>query len=164
MQDRLTRREVQCVCLAGEGLANKEIAARLGRSVRTIEKHLAGAYAKLGVSDRREAAKIVTRDYADTAPFPPIRMGSTVFSGVDGGASGDVVSDGNAVETDRWILPAPPRRPLHRAAVILAFAAVAGVITAGLVQLAAGGMTTLTERAPPDAVLTLDETGSTRTS
>jgi DNA-binding NarL/FixJ family response regulator len=38
-----------------EGLRNSEIAARLCRSVRTVDHHLAAAFAKLGVATRTEA-------------------------------------------------------------------------------------------------------------
>ena len=57
MPDSLTTREIECVHLAGQGLEDKEIAARLGISPRTVGNHLHRAYAKLGVSDRKLAAR-----------------------------------------------------------------------------------------------------------
>lgn len=48
----LSRREREVGMLAAGGLADKEIAARLGVSVRTVETHLSSAYAKLGVEGR----------------------------------------------------------------------------------------------------------------
>jgi DNA-binding NarL/FixJ family response regulator len=41
------------------GLSNREIAARLVRSERTVEKHVAALISKLGVADRHEAASLV---------------------------------------------------------------------------------------------------------
>ncbi|MFG2608507.1 LuxR C-terminal-related transcriptional regulator [Streptomyces sp. NPDC048514] len=52
----LTRREREVVRLAAEGLTSQEIAARLVLSVRTVDNHLHRAFAKLGVSSRRDLA------------------------------------------------------------------------------------------------------------
>ncbi|MGO4782819.1 LuxR C-terminal-related transcriptional regulator [Cryobacterium sp. W22_MBD10_FK3] len=50
----LTPRERDTVLLASEGQLNREIAASMHVSVKTIEKHLANALAKLGLRSRRE--------------------------------------------------------------------------------------------------------------
>ena len=50
----LTTREREVAGLAARGLTDVEIAARLSLSRRTVETHLYRAYAKLGVSGRRE--------------------------------------------------------------------------------------------------------------
>ncbi|UGT40289.1 AAA family ATPase [Nocardia yamanashiensis] len=52
----LTPQELQSVQLAAEGLSNKDIAARLFLSPRTVGYHLSNAYPKLGISSRRELA------------------------------------------------------------------------------------------------------------
>jgi DNA-binding CsgD family transcriptional regulator len=52
----LTVREMDVIQLAAEGLTNKEIAARLTLSARTVNFHLDNIYSKLGVSTRTEAA------------------------------------------------------------------------------------------------------------
>ncbi|MDT8304926.1 MAG: response regulator transcription factor [Anaerolineae bacterium] len=52
----LTEREREVLALLSHGLSNKEIAARLYLSVRTVEGHLASAYTKLDVHSRTEAA------------------------------------------------------------------------------------------------------------
>lgn len=62
---RLTRRERETAALAAEGFSNRQIAERLGRSVRTVESHLSQARAKLGSSSRKELARQLTHA-ADT--------------------------------------------------------------------------------------------------
>ncbi|WP_152361121.1 helix-turn-helix transcriptional regulator [Microlunatus speluncae] len=54
----LTPQELQVVRLAGEGLTNREIAAQLFLSPRTIGYHLYKAYPKLGVARRAELARL----------------------------------------------------------------------------------------------------------
>jgi DNA-binding NarL/FixJ family response regulator len=54
-QESLTAREQEVLQLLARGLRNKEIAARLVVSERTINFHLANIYAKLHVSGRTEA-------------------------------------------------------------------------------------------------------------
>jgi DNA-binding CsgD family transcriptional regulator len=53
----LTPAERRVVELAADGLSNKEIAAALFVSVRTVEVHLKHAYAKLGVRSRAQLAR-----------------------------------------------------------------------------------------------------------
>jgi DNA-binding NarL/FixJ family response regulator len=53
----LTETERRIAELAAEGLANKEIAARLFVTVRTVEANLSRVYAKLGVGSRTELAR-----------------------------------------------------------------------------------------------------------
>jgi DNA-binding NarL/FixJ family response regulator len=48
----LTDREREIAALAAAGRSNREIAARLSLSVRTIEGHIYRACGKLGVADR----------------------------------------------------------------------------------------------------------------
>ena len=52
----LTEREVEVLDLAANGLTNKEIAARLTLSAHTVARHLVNARAKLGATNRAEAA------------------------------------------------------------------------------------------------------------
>jgi DNA-binding NarL/FixJ family response regulator len=51
----LSERELGVLTLLAEGLHNREIAARLGISSRTVDRHCDNIYAKLGVGSRTEA-------------------------------------------------------------------------------------------------------------
>jgi LuxR family maltose regulon positive regulatory protein len=51
----LSAREVQVLTLLSQGLSNKEIAARLYLSVRTVKWYTSNIYAKLGVASRTQA-------------------------------------------------------------------------------------------------------------
>jgi len=56
--DPLTDRERQVLRLAGEGLANAEIAARLHLSDGTVRNYLSEAIGKMGVANRVAAARL----------------------------------------------------------------------------------------------------------
>ncbi len=60
----LTARETEILALLAQGSANKEIAAHLGLSVHTVERHLTNLYGKIAVRSRSEAtAYALTHDY-----------------------------------------------------------------------------------------------------
>ncbi len=54
----LTAQELRVAKLAGERLTNREIAAQLLISPRTVGHHLASVYPKLGITSRAELARI----------------------------------------------------------------------------------------------------------
>jgi DNA-binding NarL/FixJ family response regulator len=58
----LTRREREILALIGRGLDNREIAARLVLSVRTVERHVSNVYLKIGASG--PSARAVAAAYA----------------------------------------------------------------------------------------------------
>lgn len=53
---QLTPREGEVLRLVRAGLANKQIARRLGISERTVKAHLTSTFQRIGVSDRTQAA------------------------------------------------------------------------------------------------------------
>lgn len=57
----LSEREFAVLRLAARGLLNKEIAARLGLSVRTVHSHLANIFMKMHVGSRTEAVLLALR-------------------------------------------------------------------------------------------------------
>ena len=57
-QAALTPREVEVLGLVADGLANKEIAQRLGTASGTVKMHVQNILAKLGASDRTHAVTI----------------------------------------------------------------------------------------------------------
>jgi DNA-binding NarL/FixJ family response regulator len=52
----LTPREAEVLGLVRDGLANKQIARRLGISERTVKAHLTSVFQRVGVADRTQAA------------------------------------------------------------------------------------------------------------
>jgi NarL family two-component system response regulator LiaR len=62
VHDDLTARERDVLGLMVEGLANKQIAQRLGIGEKTIKTHVSRVLAKLGVADRTQAAVLAIRE------------------------------------------------------------------------------------------------------
>ena len=54
----LTTREVEVLGMLSEEMSNREIAGRLHLSEKTVDHHVAAILAKLGVSNRRQAARV----------------------------------------------------------------------------------------------------------
>src|SRR2546421_6112051 len=52
----LTAREQEVLALLAEGLANKQIARRLGIAEKTVKAHLTSVFQSIGVTDRTQAA------------------------------------------------------------------------------------------------------------
>ncbi len=58
MADQLTMQEVQIARYVADGLSNKEIAAQMFLSPRTIDSHLRNIFAKLGITSRVQLARL----------------------------------------------------------------------------------------------------------
>ena len=59
--DKLSVRELEILSLVAQGISNKDIAIRLGLSLRTVKGYLADIFLKLNVSSRTEAAIVGLR-------------------------------------------------------------------------------------------------------
>jgi DNA-binding NarL/FixJ family response regulator len=64
----LTGRQAEVLALVARGRSNRDAAAILGISDRTVQKHLENCYRLLGVSDRSAAAELVWTLAAAVAP------------------------------------------------------------------------------------------------
>jgi len=61
VQDTLSRREQEVLALLAQGAANKEIAAQLHITERTVKAHVTSIFNKLGVNSRAEAVAVALR-------------------------------------------------------------------------------------------------------
>lgn len=145
---QLTRREVQCLRLAGEGLSNKEIARRLGAdtSPKTISNHLSNAYSKVGTSDRMKAAGIAALVYPDYSRNGPIPIDSPGPATSSDEASG--VLDTFADAASRWPLPRPHSGLGVRLLIVAGFAAVSAIVVIGVVAIMWASISLTGELAP----------------
>ena len=66
----LTAREREVLTLVVEGLANKQIARRLGISEKTVKGHLTNLFQRIGVADRTQAALWAERNGILRDPGP----------------------------------------------------------------------------------------------
>ena len=64
----LTARQAEVLALVARGRSNRDAAAILGISDRTVQKHLENCYRLLGVPDRSAAAELVWTLAAEAAP------------------------------------------------------------------------------------------------
>ena len=60
--DQLTKREREVLTLIAQGRANKRIALELGISEKTVKTHVGHVLAKLGVTDRTQAAVLAVQE------------------------------------------------------------------------------------------------------
>jgi DNA-binding CsgD family transcriptional regulator/tetratricopeptide (TPR) repeat protein len=66
--DQLTPQEVQIARFVADGLSNKEVAARLFLSPRTIDYHLRNVFSKLGITSRTQLARFPLGDESAVSP------------------------------------------------------------------------------------------------
>ncbi|HJR71938.1 MAG TPA: helix-turn-helix transcriptional regulator [Gammaproteobacteria bacterium] len=75
LETRLSAREIEVAEAVAIGLSNKQVASRLGISVRTVENHLRSIFAKLGVTTRTKlAAKLRETDSRRSLGVPAQRV------------------------------------------------------------------------------------------
>jgi DNA-binding NarL/FixJ family response regulator len=68
--DDLTAREREVLVALSSGLANKQIARRLGISEKTVKTHLTRVFSRIGVQDRTQAALWAERNGLGVATSP----------------------------------------------------------------------------------------------
>ncbi|WP_344098874.1 response regulator transcription factor [Myceligenerans crystallogenes] len=106
----LTRREAAVADLMAEGLANKEIAARLSVSEKTVKNHVNSLFAKLGVTSRSRAIVLWLRGGlphdGEGAPGPR----NPRESGPGKGSTRPVTSTGASVDSNRAAVDAGATR------------------------------------------------------
>ena len=61
VDDKLSKRELDVLCLVGKGLSNADIAAQLYLSEGTVRNYVSAVLAKLQVSDRTQAAVLAVK-------------------------------------------------------------------------------------------------------
>jgi DNA-binding NarL/FixJ family response regulator len=66
--DHLSEREVDVLRLIAAGESNKEIAAALSLSLRTVERHTVHIYAKIGARGRADAVAYAHRHHLLSSP------------------------------------------------------------------------------------------------
>ena len=70
----LTARQIEVLRLMTHGLSSRQIAARLGLSPRTVERHVADLYERTGVSSRAAAA-LFAMEHGLVGPDSPAESG-----------------------------------------------------------------------------------------
>lgn len=155
MEDRLTRREVQCIRLAGEGLTNKQIGRQLKIAPQTVNNHISNAYAKLGTSDRFRAAEAVAVDYPNISQIIPATMGRPATASSPRPAPDAAVAVSGDARNMSWPLPRPDGRTWVRLLIVLCFVVLTVTVVAGVVSFLAASVSTAADKAPPGAIRSL---------
>jgi DNA-binding CsgD family transcriptional regulator len=79
MSSHLAPTQAEVAALAAAGRTNREIAEALGLAVKTVERHLARVYRKLGIRSRNElAARLAGSPVVPAAHEPVAREGREV--------------------------------------------------------------------------------------
>ncbi len=80
----LSERQKECLRLVGQGLRSKEIGPILGLAPGSVDTYIKAAVARLGVSDRRVAARILSEfELSQRLGSPPEQLPSPVEAEAD---------------------------------------------------------------------------------
>jgi predicted ATPase/DNA-binding NarL/FixJ family response regulator len=90
----LTAREREVAALVAKGLTNKDIAARLVVSKRTVDAHIEHILSKLGYGSRVQIAALASHEQARTVPSPRSSRESASEPPGSAGPTGDVSRSG----------------------------------------------------------------------
>lgn len=81
----LSERQKECLRLVGQGLRSKEIGPILGLAPGSVDTYIKAAVARLGVSDRRAAARILADfEISQRLGSPPEALPPTTEAAPDG--------------------------------------------------------------------------------
>lgn len=72
--DRLSPRELEVLAMLGRGMGIREVAQRLYRSEKTIERHRDAIHHKLNISDRAELVKIAASAALESSDVARVRV------------------------------------------------------------------------------------------
>jgi DNA-binding CsgD family transcriptional regulator len=104
--EQLTARERDCLRLVGRGMSSKEIALALGLSPLTVDGYLKEAVRTLGVSGRREAARVLA-SHEELPPQDALQGASQEGNTPPQNLGGDTP---DLAETVLSGVPLPPKR------------------------------------------------------
>lgn len=153
MSGRLTERQLECLRLSAT-MTDKDIGRHLGISHHTVSLHIREALRRLEVSSRKAALRRLACDPLYGSEAIPVSTAPALDRPAPGDPDDDVVSE-IGLQGGAWLLPPPPR-PSLRLGLVLVFAAVAALITVGIVNVVSGAVGALAPHAPPTAILTQD--------
>jgi hypothetical protein len=130
-------------------MTDKDIGRHLGISHHTVSLHVREAMRRLDVSSRKAALRQLASNPLYGSEAIPLHP----HPASDRTAPGDPDDDADRMigtKGDAWLLRPPPR-PSLRLGLILVFAAVAALVTVGIVNVVSGAVGALAPHAPPAA-------------
>jgi DNA-binding CsgD family transcriptional regulator len=96
-----------CLRLVGEGMSSKEIAKALGLTPQTVDTYVKVSMARLGASNRREAARMLAAAEASR------KSGSPPGELADPGSEGDQLASAGTTGWLSWVRPPPVGGGFH---------------------------------------------------
>ena len=96
-----------CLRLVAQGMSSKEIAKQLDLTPQTVDTYLKAAMARLGASNRREAARMLLADEASR------KLGSPTAGLADSGPMPDQLASTGSTGWLSWVRPPPVGGGFH---------------------------------------------------